>query len=248
MLDAQTRRLTVAVAGLRDWSQGDAGIPSRLVVGRVGRRRAQACLGSGAAMTERGRYGRRTSGPVVRRPSRSRCASAAAAADTGAALPPGSRRPAGLRRSAARSRSARRARRCSERAPARQRHRLRPARARSARAGRWPGRSSPSGRRARAPRGSPPRPRGRARRRSRPRRGRRWRPSPRPRTGSPAATRGSSQPFARAMRALSSLETVPTTLAPSALAHWHSRSPTPPAAAWTSTVSPARTRCVRWSR
>ena len=57
-----------------------------------------------------------------------------------------------------------------------------------------------------------------------------------------------SAPCARATRALSSLDTVPITRAPSAFAQLHRNRPTPPAAACTSTVSPARTRCVRCSR
>ena len=38
---------------------------------------------------------------------------------------------------------------------------------------------------------------------------------------------------------MSSLPTVPITVTPSALAHWQAIRPTPPAAAWNSTWSPA---------
>ena len=50
-----------------------------------------------------------------------------------------------------------------------------------------------------------------------------------------------SQPWARAIAAFSSDPTVPITVAPSAFSHWQAMSPTPPAAAWNRTVSPAFT-------
>ena len=50
-----------------------------------------------------------------------------------------------------------------------------------------------------------------------------------------------SQPWARATAAFSSDPTVPMTVAPSAFSHWQAISPTPPAAAWNRTVSPALT-------
>ena len=50
-----------------------------------------------------------------------------------------------------------------------------------------------------------------------------------------------SQPWARAIAAFSSEPTVPMTVAPRAFSHWQAISPTPPAAAWNRTVSPALT-------
>ncbi len=55
-------------------------------------------------------------------------------------------------------------------------------------------------------------------------------------------TIGMSQPLSRAHRAFSSVLTVPITRAPRYLAHWQSKVPTPPAAAWTRTVSPGTHR------
>ena len=49
------------------------------------------------------------------------------------------------------------------------------------------------------------------------------------------------QPCARAISALPSEPTVPITVAPSAAAHWQAISPTPPAAAWNSSVVPGPT-------
>ena len=57
-----------------------------------------------------------------------------------------------------------------------------------------------------------------------------------------------SAPWARASAAFSSEPTVPMTVAPSAFSHWQAMSPTPPAAAWKSTVSPGCTRWVRRTR
>ena len=54
-----------------------------------------------------------------------------------------------------------------------------------------------------------------------------------------------SHPWALAIAAFSSEPTVPMTVAPSALSHWQAISPTPPAAAWNRTVSPALTGYVR---
>ena len=51
-----------------------------------------------------------------------------------------------------------------------------------------------------------------------------------------------SAPCAFASAAFSSEPAVPITVAPSAFSHWHAMSPTPPAAAWKSTVSPGFTR------
>jgi hypothetical protein len=50
-----------------------------------------------------------------------------------------------------------------------------------------------------------------------------------------------SDPWARATVTFSSDPTVPMIVAPSALRHWQAISPTPPAAAWNRTVSPALT-------
>ena len=54
-------------------------------------------------------------------------------------------------------------------------------------------------------------------------------------------TIGWSQPWALARSAFSWLPTVPITVAPKCLAHWQAISPTPPAAAWNTMVSPALT-------
>ena len=54
-----------------------------------------------------------------------------------------------------------------------------------------------------------------------------------------------SHPWDRATAAFSSDPTVPITVAPSAFSHWQAMSPTPPAAAWNRTVSPALTGYVR---
>ena len=50
-----------------------------------------------------------------------------------------------------------------------------------------------------------------------------------------------SAPLAWARAAFSSVETTPMTVAPRDLIHWQRIRPTPPAAAWTTTVSPALT-------
>lgn len=52
------------------------------------------------------------------------------------------------------------------------------------------------------------------------------------------------QPSSLAWAAFSFVETVPITVAPRAFAHWHSRDPTPPAAAWTRIVCP----CSTWNQ
>ena len=54
-----------------------------------------------------------------------------------------------------------------------------------------------------------------------------------------------SHPWALAIAAFSSEPTVPITVAPRAFSHWQAISPTPPAAAWNRTVSPAFTGYVR---
>ena len=55
-------------------------------------------------------------------------------------------------------------------------------------------------------------------------------------------TMACAAPCARASAAFSSLDTTPITVTPRCFAHWHRISPTPPAAACTSTVSPLFTR------
>jgi hypothetical protein len=53
-----------------------------------------------------------------------------------------------------------------------------------------------------------------------------------------------SHPWALAIAAFWSEPTVPITVAPRAFSHWQAISPTPPAAAWNRTVSPAFTGYV----
>ena len=55
-------------------------------------------------------------------------------------------------------------------------------------------------------------------------------------------------PFSRAIAHLSSVPAVPIRVMPSARAHWQAMVPTPPAAAWNSTVSPGPIGVTRRNR
>ena len=188
--------------------------------------------------------------PVVRRASRSRCASAARRARSDAGSPAAGCACETPRTCSPPSPRNARATRCSGTARARTRSPTsRPGpRLRALHARRPPGRAGSSVRAARARAGSPRAQGRRARRRSRRRRARRSPRARHRRTRRPRRRSRRRSP-ARARRGpCRRVDTVPITRAPSALPHAHRNEPTPPAAACTRIVSPGRTRCVRCSR